>query len=173
MSAIRADLREALELMPVQISVSETVRAPLSAVFDAATQIDARELIRPHGIMPGVVNVEGHDAPWSALGEVRRHKLSDKSSVREELVAFTRDETFAYRLTEFTGHFAPLVKSARADWHFTQRTARVTKIDWTYSFTPQSMAAEPVLWFIVKLFWPGYLKSALARVKEKAETNTA
>ncbi len=157
--------------MPVQISVSETVTAPLHDVFKAATEIDARELIRPRGIMPGVVDVEGHDAPWSALGEIRRHKLSDKSSVKEELVAFTRDQTFAYRLTEFTGPFAPLVKSARADWHFTQRTARITKIDWTYSFTPQSMAAEPLLWFIVKLFWPGYLKAALARVKERAENS--
>ena len=155
--------------MPVQISVSETVRAPAAAAFQAATHIDARELIRPHGPLPGINHVEGHDAPWSAIGEIRRHQLSDKSSVREELVAFTPGQTFAYRLTEFTGAFAPLVKSARADWHFTQRTAESTKIDWTYSFTPQSMAAEPVLWFIVKLFWPGYLKAALSRVKDKAE----
>ncbi len=159
--------------MPVQISVCETVNAPAEAAFHAATHINARELIRPHGFLPGILNVDGHDAPWSAIGEVRRHTLSDKSSVREELVAFTRNQTFAYRLTEFTGAFAPLVKSARADWHFTQRTAGSTKIDWTYSFTPQSMAAEPVLWFIVKLFWPGYLKAALARVKEKAEEHEA
>lgn len=157
--------------MPVRISVCETVSAPAHDVFHAATHINARDLIKPHGPLPGIVNVDGHDAPWSAIGETRRHTLSDKSSVKEELIAFTRDQTFAYRLTEFTGAFAPLVKSARADWHFTQRTADATKIDWTYFFTPQSMAAEPVLWFIVKLFWPGYLKAALSRVKEQAEAN--
>ncbi len=155
--------------MPVQISVCETVNAPAKAAFQAATHIDARELIRPHGPLPGIDHVDNHDAPWSAVGQIRKHTLSDKSSVREELVAFTPNQTFAYRLTEFTGAFAPLVKFARADWHFTQRTAVSTKIDWTYTFTPQSMAAEPVLWFIVKLFWPGYLKSALTRVKQKAE----
>lgn len=155
--------------MPVQISVTKTVSAPLHTVFETATQIDARELIQPHGAMPGIIDVDGHDAPWSVIGQVRRHRLSDKSTVREELVSFTPDQTFGYRLTEFTGAFSPLVKSARADWHFTQRTAGSTKVDWTYSFTPQSMAAEPVLWFIVKLFWPGYLSAALARVKEKAE----
>lgn len=155
--------------MPVQISVCETVNAPARAAFDAAASIDARALIRKHGPLPGIVDVDGHDAPWSATGEVRRHTLSDNSSVREELVAFTPGQTFAYRLTEFTGPFAPLVKSARADWHFTQAGQSKSKIDWTYAFTPTSAAAEPILWFIVKLFWPGYLKAALARVKQKAE----
>ncbi|MEZ5892139.1 MAG: SRPBCC family protein [Parvularculaceae bacterium] len=156
--------------MPVQLSVTETVHAPAADVFDAAVSIDARELIKKHGPLPGIVDVAEHDAPWSAIGEVRRHTLSDGSSVREELVAFTRGQTFGYRLTEFTGAFAPLVKSARADWHFTAQSAGRTQIDWTYAFTPKGAIAEPLLWFVVKLFWPGYLKAALARVKEKAET---
>ncbi len=155
--------------MPVQISVCETVNAPAHAVFDAAISIDARELIKKYGPLPGVVDVDGHDGPWAAAGNVRRHSLSDHSSVREELVAFAPGETFAYTLSEFTGPFAPLVKHARADWHFTQASSEKTKIDWTYAFTPTSAAAEPVLWFIVKLFWPGYLKAALVRVKDKAE----
>lgn len=155
--------------MPVQISVTEVVDAPACDVFDAAVSIDARELIQKYGPLPAIVDVDGHDRPWDAIGNVRRHKLSDRSSVREELIAFTRGETFGYRLSEFTGAFAPLVKGAQSDWHFTQVSAARTKIDWTYAFTPTSAAAEPVLWFIVKLFWPGYLKAALARVKLKAE----
>jgi hypothetical protein len=157
--------------MPVQTSVTQYIDAPLERVFDASVSIDARELIREHGPLPAILHVDGHDAPWSAIGETRRHTLSDKSSVSEELIAFTRDKTFAYRLTEFTGAFAPLVKEARADWHFTQRAADRTRIDWTYVFHPTSFLAEPLLWFIVKLFWPGYLKSALARVKKKAEAS--
>ncbi len=156
--------------MPVQISVSEIVNAPAHDVFSAAISIDARELIQKHGIMPGISDVDGHDAPWTALGDIRLQKMSDGSSVREELIALTPDETFGYHLTGFTGALAPLVKGARADWHFTQVSAAKTKIDWTYVFTPASLAAEPVLWFIVKLFWPGYLKAALRRVKEKAES---
>ena len=155
--------------MPVQISVTESVNAHAQDVFEAAISIDARELIKKHGPLPGIINVEGHDEPWAAIGNVRRHSLSDNSSVREELTSFTPGKTFGYQLTEFTGAFAPLVSKARADWHFTQLGAARTKIDWTYSFTPTSAAAEPVLWFIVKLLWPGYLKAALSRVKEKAE----
>lgn len=156
--------------MPVQISVTETIDAPFARAFDSAVSIDARDLIRKHGPLPAIVSVEGHDAPWSSVGEVRRHRLSDNSSVREELTSFERGQSFGYRLTEFTGAFAPLVAHARADWHFTQAASGRTKIDWTYAFTPTSMAAEPVLWFVVKLFWPGYLKAALMRVKQRAES---
>lgn len=156
--------------MPVQISICETVDAYSEDVFTAATSIDARNLIQKKGPLPGIINVEGHDAPWAAVGDQRRHTLSDKSSVCEELVSFAPGHSFAYRLSEFTGPFASLARSARADWHFTPLGADKTKIDWTYVFTPTGAVAEPVLWFIVKLFWPGYLKAALRRVKQKAET---
>ncbi len=155
--------------MPIQISITEYVDAPTARVFDAAASIDPRDLIRKHGPLPAIVDVKGHDAPWSAVGQIRRHRLSDNSSVCEELVAFTRNSTFAYRLTGFTGAFAPLVAHARAEWHFTQCASGRTRIDWTYVFTEKGFIAEPFLWFIVKLFWPGYLKAALARVKQKAE----
>ena len=158
--------------MPVQISITETINAPALAVFDAAVSIDARELIQQHGLMPAITHVDGHDAPWSEIGQARKHTLSDNSSVYEELVAFTRGQTFAYRLSGFTGLFAPLVSEARAEWHFTTRSAESSKIDWTYIFSPNDPIAEPVLWFIVKTLWPGYLKSALHRVKQKAESQS-
>ncbi|MHA7872286.1 MAG: SRPBCC family protein [Hyphococcus sp.] len=156
--------------MPVQISVSRTISAPLDDAFQIAAAIDARELIRQHGPLPAIVDVNGHDAPWSAVGQIRKHRLSDNSSVCERLIAYTPGHTFAYQLNDFTGAFSPLVRHARAEWHFTAMGARSTQIDWTYLFTPTGPIAEPVLWFIVKLFWPGYLKSALDRVKQKAES---
>lgn len=155
--------------MPVQISISQSVSAPKTETFQAAVGIDARELIRKHGPLPAIINVDGHDAPWSEIGQTRIHTLSDRSSVREELVGYTADQTFAYHLTNFSGALAPLVSDAKAEWHFTTTGENSTQIDWTYIFNPRGPIAEPVVWFLVKLFWPGYLKSALIRVKEKAE----
>ena len=156
--------------MAIQISVSQNIQASKSHVFTEAIGMDARHLIQKHGPLPGIINVEGHDAPWSALGEKRKHILSDNTSVNEELVAFTPGETFAYRVTDFTGPFAALLSEARGEWHFTTMGAEQCRIDWTYFFTPTGPITEPVLWFIVKLFWPGYLKSALSRVKDQAES---
>ncbi len=158
--------------MPVQISMSQFVSAPKAETFRTAVGIDARELIRKHGPLPAIVNVDGHDAPWSELGQIRIHTLSDRSSVREELVGFAPDQTFAYQLTDFSGALAPLVRDAKAEWHFTTTGENSTQIDWTYIFNPRGPIAEPVVWFLVKLFWPGYLKSALERVKEKAESSS-
>ena len=159
--------------MSVQISISQSVSAPMKDAFRAAVDIDARDLIRKYGPLPAIVDVGGHDAPWSAIGQIRTHKLSDNSSVREELVGFTPSQTFAYRLSDFTGVFAPLVNEARAEWHFTTTGETTTQIDWTYIFQPNGPVAEPLLWFVVKIFWPGYLKSALARVQERAEAIAA
>lgn len=158
--------------MTVQISVSANVDAPLARVFDTAASIDPRALIRKHGPLPAIVDTDANGAPWSAIGQVRRHSLSDHSSVREELTAFAHASTFSYRLTDFTGAVAPLLREARADWHFTQSAWGRTRIDWTYVFTATGPLAEPFLWFVVKLFWPGYLHEALARVKEKAEAGS-
>ncbi len=156
--------------MAIQISVSQNIQASKSHVFTEAIGMDARHLIQKHGPLPGIINVEGHDAPWSALGEKRKHILSDNTSVNEELVAFTPGETFSYRVTGFSGPFAALVREARGEWHFTTTGADSSRIDWTYFFTPTGPIAEPVLWFVVKLLWPGYLKSALSRVKDQAES---
>lgn len=156
--------------MPVQTSVALSINAPVSRAFDVAAGFDPRELIQKFGPLPGILDTTGHDAPWSAVGQQRRHILSDKSSVNETLTTFDRNSTFAYDLNGFTGVFASLVREARAEWHFTTLGPAKTQIDWTYIFSPTNAIAEPVLWFIVKLLWPGYLRSALTRVKEKAES---
>jgi len=158
--------------MPVQTSVAISINAPLARVFSVAASMDARALIQKYGPLPGIVEVSGHDAPWSAVGQSRKHALSDKSSVNEELIAFERDSSFAYRISNFTGPFSALVREARGDWHFTTLGHAKTQIDWTYAFTPTGAIAEPVLWFIVKLAWPGYLRAALARVKSAAEKDS-
>jgi len=155
--------------MPVQTSVALSINAPLSQTFAIAAGFDPSALIMKYGPLPGIVKTDGHDAPWSAIGQQRKHTLSDNSSVNEELVAFTRDSTFAYRVTDFTGLFAALARSARGEWHFTMTGAEKTQIDWTYSFFPSGPVAEPLLWFVVKTLWPGYLRAALNRVKAAAE----
>ncbi len=156
--------------MPIQTSAAITVDAPLTHVFQTAAAIDPRALIQKQGPLPGIVNCEGHDAPWSETGQRRKHTLSDNSSVNEELTAFEENKHYTYRVTDFTGPFAALVEHAFGEWRFTETDPATTRIGWTYSFFPKSALAAPLLWFIVKFLWPGYLMSALTRVKEKAES---
>jgi len=156
-------------LAKVIISVTQTVAAPLGVVFKTAAGIDPRALVQKYGPLPGIANVEGQTGAWSAVGQKRRLILTDKTLADEELVAFTPNETFAYRAGNYTGVFKSLVMEAHGRWHFTTLASDKTQIDWTYTFIPTGPIQEAVLWFIVKLFWPGYLRAALARVKLEAE----
>lgn len=154
--------------MSVQTSVAVVIHAPISRVFDIAASIPPSDLIRPYGPLPGVAKTDGADV-WRAAGDLRRHTLTDKSSVNEELTRFARDSHYAYRLSDFTGAFSALVAEGRAEWRFTPLGAAKTQIDWIYAVEPKSPAAEPLVWLIVKLLWPGYLRAALGRLKIKAE----
>lgn len=155
--------------MPVQTSVAIAVNAPIERVFDVSVAIAPTKLIRPYGPLPGILKTEGHKEPWRTVGDIRRHTLTDNSSVDEELTAIAPTSTFAYKVSNFTGPFATLVADARAEWHFTRAGPEKTQIDWTYAFDPKGPVAEPLVWFIVKILWPGYLRSALSRVKTEAE----
>lgn len=155
--------------MPVQTSIAIKIDAPLAHTFDVAASMDPRDLIHAQGLLPGVAEIEGAMEPWRTPGQQRKMHLTDKSFVEEELVAFTRDSTFAYRVKILKGAFRALVREARGEWHFTKVGAEKTQIDWTYFFVPNGPVAEPLLWFVVKSFWPGYLRAALIRVKARAE----
>ena len=148
---------------------SQTIDAPTGAVFAVASGPEVPGLFMRHGAVPGVIGVSGHVAAWSAPGEVRDLTLNDGGSVREELVAFALNESFAYRVTGFAGLFAALVREAQGSWRFFETSPGRTQIEWTYSFAPASPLAAPAARLIVRSLWPGYMRAALLRIKERAE----
>ena len=155
--------------MPAKTIASITINAPRAAVFKTAAGISPSDLIKAHGPLPGIISGDGHDTPWEAVGQKRRHMMSDGSSVNEELTAFALNDHYAYRVSDFTGPFAKLVDHAIGEWRFTEEAPGKTRIDWTYKFFPKGALAAPIVTLIVKALWPGYLNAALERVKECAE----
>ncbi|MCA8895079.1 MAG: SRPBCC family protein [Parvularculaceae bacterium] len=154
---------------PVTTAAAITVNAPIDRVFDAACGCDVPAIIKGHGALPGVLKIEEHEAPWSEPGQKRLVWLTDGSSVREELIAFSKGRSFAYRVTSFTGPFAALVSEGKGEWNFSATGPSATHIDWTYSFTPKSIFTKPAVLFIVNVLWPGYIRAALQRLKQDIE----
>ncbi|MEM9494654.1 MAG: SRPBCC family protein [Pseudomonadota bacterium] len=155
--------------MSVRTSAVVAIDASIDKVFDAAAAVTPSDIFQAHFPIPGVAACNGHAEPWSAIGETRELTLTDKSSVLEELIAFTRASTFAYRVQGFVGLFGLLAREAKGEWHFTSLGENKSQIDWTYSFSPTGPIAEPLLWFVVKLFWPRYQRAALKRIKSDIE----
>lgn len=157
--------------MAIQTSVAMIVNAPVAKVFEIASSIAPNELIKPHTIFPGIDREQTIPKPWAAPGDVRHHKLTDQTSVTEELTSFAVGENFSYNISGFSGAFATLTKTARADWCFTPLALERSRIDWSYYFNPTGPIAEPLLWFVIKLGWPGYLRAALERLRTVAEVD--
>lgn len=154
---------------PITTATALTIKAPGPRVFEAACGFDIPAVIKRHGMIPGVLKVDEHQGAWSGAGQKRLLRLSDGSSVREELISFAPGRFYAYRVTGFTGPFAALVAEGRGEWNFTATGPASTQVDWTYSFTPKSIFTRPAVWFIVKVLWPGYIRSALQRLKAEIE----
>lgn len=150
----------------------ETAMVETSAgeAFAVASGAEVTSLFRKQGAIPGVIGVSGHVAAWSAPGEVRELTLNDGGSVREELLAFALNESFAYKVTGFAGLFGMLVREAEGRWRFLETAPNRTQVEWTYIFKPTSTLVEPVSGLIVRALWPGYMQAALARIKEAAES---
>ncbi len=154
---------------PVSTMATVSIAAPLRRVFDAARGLDIPATMRQHGPLPGVKTVEGFTGPYSAPGQIRRMTLTDGSSVREELTAYTAEKSYAYRIDGFTSAFASLVERGEAEWRFAGNRPGETRIEWTYALTPKSAAAVPAVWLIVSVLWPGYMRAALTRLKDEIE----
>lgn len=155
--------------IPITTATALTIEAPIARVFAAACGFDIPAVIKRHGMLPGVLKVDGHQGAWETAGQKRILTLSDGSSVREELISFSPNNSYSYRVTGFTGPFAALVGEGRGEWNFSSTGPNATWVDWTYSFTPKSWLAGPAVWFIVKVLWPGYIRAALMRLKEEIE----
>lgn len=153
---------------PIAVTVSADVQAPLSHVFAVAVPVDLTKVMLKRGPLPGVRSIEGQTGPWNQAGQSRRIHLTDGSSVHEVMTEYVRNVSFSYRVTGFSGPFGALIDHAKGDWRFTE-AGPATHIDWTYTFTPRSGLAAPILRLIVRALWPGYIGAALARIKALAE----
>lgn len=155
--------------MTPSVTASIIVEAAPAAAFDAAAGIEPSTLIKRTGLLPAIIDTQPARTPWRAVGDVRRHKLSDGGGVVETLIAFDAGRAFAYALSDFTGPMNWLARGARAEWTFTPENAAQTRIEWRYAFIPRGPVAALGLYAIAKGLWPRYLQDALYRVKQAAE----
>lgn len=154
---------------PVSIIEAIEIGAPRARVFAVANGADPAAIFQKHRGLPGVREINGHQAPWSRAGQVRTISLTDGGALKEALSDYIDGERFAYVATEFSGAFGRLVTSARGEWRFDALGDARTRATWRYVFHPRSRLAAPLVWFIAKALWPGYMRAALARIKTLAE----
>lgn len=151
------------------------IEAPLDrhAAFRAVAALDAPRIILPYGPIPGVKSIEGHTAPWSEIGQERTITLTNGDTVFEKLDVFLPGVSLAYDVREFTGFFGFLVHEAFGEWEFQDIAPGRSIILWRYTFAATEPFFRPLLWAILRAFYKGYMKAALARFKASLDAAPA
>lgn len=150
-------------------TIEAEIRADQSAVFDYAVPIDLTTIFTGYGPLPAVTGTQDQTGEWNATGRTRTVQLSDGSSAQELITQYQHPCYFSYTVSGFTGTLRFLTTSAHGEWWFRSVASDRTNIKWRYAFNARSVFAVPVLLFIVKILWRGYMRKALLHAQEQME----
>ena len=113
--------------------------------------------------------MKGQDGRWDTPGRSRLVRLSDSTTVREEITLAEPPSDglarFGYAVTGFGGPFGRLTGEARGFWAF-RAAGDETEIAWRYAFAPRSSMARPALAVVIPTLWRAYMRAALRRTEE-------
>jgi len=150
----------------VRTEASIVVHRPIAEVFDFAVAPESQPLLlQAAAPIPGVAGIDMLDGAVLETGARRRVRLSDGSTLREEVIALDRPRRHAYRwLDAPASPLDWLVRAAVGDWTFSGDGDR-TRVDWTYTFTLTSPLAWPLATAVAWLFGR-WMQQSLDRIPE-------
>ncbi|MES1212791.1 MAG: SRPBCC family protein [Leifsonia sp.] len=151
-------------------TVQGIASADPARTFDILTPSDPVRFYPRFRVIPAVTSVTDQTGAWDAVGQTRTLHLSDGSSVVETTTEVQRPGLFAYRLTDFTKVFGPLVDHALAEWRFDPDTAG-TRITWTYTFFGRTGRGW-IVGLIVRLAWAAYMRKVLVGLVDEVRRVT-
>lgn len=150
--------------------VEAVIAAPQTMTFEHIVPVDLASIFTGYGPLPAVAGTWDQEGEWDAIGQNRTVIMSDGSSAQELLTGYDPPRYFSYNVRNFTGALGAVVSSANGEWWFdSMAPSNATHIKWTYGFNARSSFSSPIVWFITKFLWKGYMKKALFIIKEQVE----
>ncbi|MEU0556723.1 hypothetical protein [Dactylosporangium sp. NPDC006015] len=149
-------------------TVTARVAAPRAALFDWFISIPLPRILLKYGPIPSVASTTGQTGPWDVVGNSRIVHLADGHTARESVTGYQRSSYFAYRVSDFDNFLGRLAADAVGRWWFADGPNGSTDITWTYTFNARNRLAAIALLPIVKIFWRGYMRQAVATLSELA-----
>jgi hypothetical protein len=155
-------------LTKISTTVTARVAAPRAALFDWFIPIPLPRILREYGPIPSITSTTGQTGAWDVPGSSRVVHLADGHTARETVTACERPGYFAYRVGDFDNFLGRLAAQATGEWRFTDEPGETTGIRWTYTFHARNAFAAMVMLPIVKIFWRGFMRQAIAALRELA-----
>lgn len=146
------------------------IRVTADPAFLHVAPVDLTSIFTGYGPLPAVIETRDQSGNWDGPGQTRTVVLADKSTARETLTLYERPRNFGYTVSEFSGSLGLLAEKAEGWWDFQEiGESGTTDIEWHYTFYSRSWSAYPLLWFIARIFWQGYMRKALDIMKQQIE----
>jgi hypothetical protein len=149
--------------------VTTTIDASRERVFYWFSSADPSRFEHRYGIMPGVVGIRNQTGPMHEPRSTREVLLSDGSTAFEEIESSDPPKSVRYRVSKLTSAFRYLVREGNAQISFRELPSGGTLVEWRYTFIGHNWLASLILQPLVRLFWRGFMNSALSRARRLAE----
>jgi len=152
--------------MEIRTLAAQDFAAPIDTVFDLA--VDHRQFSRfmkKTGPIPGIAEAEIEGGGKVTKGARRRVKMTDGSTMEEEIVALERPSRHQYRwLNRPAFPFSLLVRGAEATWTFVPKGSGA-RVEWRYRFELTSPLVYPLAAPVVSIFrrWMANALAAMAK----------
>jgi hypothetical protein len=141
-------------------------------LFNWFTELDISRVLNGYGPLPGVDQTVDQSGPWTMPGQTRRLRMTRNISALQTIMICQPPTFFAYRVTEFTHVLDFLAHGAEARWWFDRHGLNATRLTWTYTFWPRSIAGKLSLFPVVKTIWTWYMQRTIVEMKRLAEQET-
>ncbi len=162
-----------MKLTTISSMVSGEVKVNAIEAFCHVIPVDLTSIFKGYGLLPAVIGTSAQTGDWDAIGQTKTVHLSDASNVREMRTEYQKPDYFSYIVSDFSGSLGYLITSATGEWWFESddSLSNHTVIRWSYTFIPKSLIAVPILWFVNKFLWAGYMRSVMSNLKLQIDSN--
>ncbi|NML23997.1 SRPBCC family protein [Pseudoflavitalea sp. G-6-1-2] len=126
------------------VRIEATVMAPAEKAFNYIVPISLPHIFKRYKKLPAVIKTDESEK-WNKQGLSRTVYFEDGSTAKESLLTVIPDQSFSYKIENFTSQLRFLAKRVDGEWKFTDIGNGQTRIEWTYKIFPKHFIARGII----------------------------
>lgn len=152
-----------------QVKIIMTIKSPTDSAFNFIVPVKLSRIFKKYKRFPAITKTNETEL-WNKAGLTRTVYFEDGTTAQESLISVKLNESFSYKIENFTSSLRKLAKRIEGEWIFTDLGNGQTKIEWTYKIIPKNGITKTMIkWFVLKDL-KVLLSNALTILKEDLET---
>jgi hypothetical protein len=126
------------------IITSSIIDQPIHSCFEYIVPVDLTHIFKRYKFLPGVIRTDNKEK-WIKPGLTRTVYFEDRNTAFEELLTVNSNNSFSYRIVNFTSPLRFLVTQIIGNWKFTELENKKTNVVWGYELIPKNFIANWII----------------------------